>query len=185
MSTRLIPPGNSIGFLCTRFRTYLFQNRWLQASHFLCGTSAASLFAQTPAAPTTILPPSSTASTLTDKPCILAGRLNADNRWEPLARGVTLRNAQDERVIASSKKALDTVRLVRLSKPALLSQCNSSQPLFSGKNIADTKTPALAIKHVPIALNVEAICCPKVRAGGQLVELQLLLPADRVITAAR
>ena len=152
---------------------------------FLYAISAASLFAQTPAAPTVSPPPAGSASTLADKPCILAGRLNADNRWAPLARGVTLLNAQGERVSASSKNALDTVRAVRLSEPALLSQCNGSQPLVSGESTTGSKTPAPAIKPSSIALNVEAIYYPPVRAGGRWVELQLVLPADRVVTAAR
>ena len=152
---------------------------------FLYSISAASLFAQTPAAPAISLPPAGSASTLADKPCILAGRLNADNRWAPLARGVTLLNAQGERVSDSSKKALDTVSSVRLNEPALLSQCNGSQPLVSGESTTGNKTPAPAIKPGPIALEVEAIYYPPVRAGGQWVELQLVLPADRVVTAAR
>ena len=150
----------------------------------LCGISAAPLFAQTSTAPTVSAPPAVTASTLADKPCILAGRLNADYRWAPLARGVTLLNAQGERVSASSKKALDTVRAVRLSEPALVSQCNGSQPLVNGESATGSKTPASAIKPGPIALNVEAIYYPPVRAGGQWVDLQLVLPADRVVTSA-
>ena len=152
---------------------------------FSCLAATLPLFAQTPAAPTVSPPPAGSASTLADKPCILAGRLNADNRWAPLARGVTLLNAQSERVSAYSKKALETVRAVRLSEPALLSQCNGNQPLVSGESTTGSKTPAPAIKPGPIALNVEAIYYPPVRAGGQWVELQLVLPADRVVTAAR
>ena len=152
---------------------------------FLCSISATPLFAQTPAAPIVSPPPAGAASTLADKPCILAGRLNADNRWAPLARGVTLLNAQGEHVSASNKKALDTVRAVRLSEPALLSQCNGNQPLVSGENTSGNKTPAPSIKPSPIALNVEAIYYPPVRAGGQWVELQLVLPADRVVVAER
>lgn len=151
----------------------------------LCGISAAPLFAQTSTAPTVSAPPAVTASSLADKPCILAGRLNADYRWAPLARGVTLLNTKGERVSASSKKALDTVRAVRLSEPALVSQCNGSQPLVNGESATGSKTPAPAIKPGPIALNVEAIYYPPVRAGGQWVELQLVLPADRVVTSAR
>lgn len=152
---------------------------------FLCGISAAPLFAKTPAAPTVNLPPDGAASILADKPSILAGRFHADNRWAPLARGVTLLNAQGERVSASSKKALDTVRDVRLSEPALLSQCNGSMPLISGESTTGNKTLAPSIKPGPIALNVEAIYYPPVRAGGQWVELQLVLPADRVVIAER
>ena len=164
----------------------LFSPRTLVASFaFFYGISAAPLFAQTSAASTVSPPPAGAASTLADKPCILAGRLNADNRWAPLARGVTLLNAQGEHVSASSKKALDTVRAVRLSEPALVSRCNGNQPLVSGESTTGSKTPAPAIKPGPIALNVEAIYYPPVRAGGQWVELQLQLPADRVVTAAR
>ena len=164
----------------------LFSPRSLIAGFaFLCGTSAAPLLAQTPAAPTVSPPPAGMASTLADKPCILAGRLNADSRWAPLARGVTLLNAQGERVSASSKNALNTVRAVRLSEPALVSQCNGGQPLVSGESTTGSKTPAPAIKPSSIALNVEAIYDPPVRAGGRWVELQLVLPADRVVTAAR
>ena len=164
----------------------LFSSRaFLTAIGFSCLATAAPLFAQTPAAPTVSPPPAGSASTLADKPCILAGRLNADNRWAPLARGVTLLNAQGERVSDSSKNALDTVRAVRLSEPALLSRCNGSQPLVSGESTTGSKTPAPAIKPGSMALNVEAIYYPPVRAGGKWVELQLVLPADRVVTAAR
>ena len=55
---------------------------------FLCASSSAPIFAQMPATPGANPPPAATASTLADKPCILAGRLNADNQWAPLARGV-------------------------------------------------------------------------------------------------
>lgn len=152
---------------------------------FVCVTSATTLFAQTPVMPGANPSPAAAASTLADKPCILAGRLNADNQWAPLARGVTLLNAQGERVSASSKKALGTVRAVRISEPAWVSQCNGNQPLVSGDSTSGSKTPAPTIKPGPMALNVEAIYYPPVRAGGQWVELQLVLPADRVVTAAR
>ena len=164
----------------------LFSSRAVfTAIGFSCLATAASLFAQTPAAPTVNPPPAGPASTLADKTCILAGRLNTDGRWAPLARGVTLLNAQGERVSASSKKALDTVTTVRLGEPALLSQCNGNKPLVSGESTTGSKTPAPAIKPGSMALNVEAIYYPPVRAGGQWVELQLVLPADRVVTAAR
>ena len=74
---------------------------------------------------------------------------------------------------------------MRLGEPALLSQCNGTRPLVSGESITGNKTPASAITPGPIALNVEAVYYPPVRAGGQWVELQLVLPADRVVTAAR
>lgn len=166
--------------------SWLFSTRSLMAGFaFLCASSSAPIFAQMPATPGANPPPAATASTLADKPCILAGRLNADNQWAPLARGLTLLNARGEHVSASSKKALDTVVAVRISEPALVSQCNGNQLLVSGENTTGSKTPAPSIKPGSIALNVEAIYYPPVRAGGQWVELQLVLPADRVVTAAR
>lgn len=153
-----------------------FPRSLLAGFAFLCGTVAAPFTsAQTAAAD----------SSLSDQPCILAGRLNLDHQWAPLARGVTLLNAQGERVNASSKKALDTVRTVRLSSPALVSQCNGNQPLVSGDSTTGSKIPVPAIKPSPIALPVAAIYYPPGRAGGQWVELQLVLPADRLVTAAR
>lgn len=164
-----------------RHISHLFSPRSFMAGFaFVCANSATALFAQTPTPP-----PAATASTLADKPCIVAGRLNADNQWAPLARGVTLLNAQGERVNGSSKKALDSVRAVRISEPALVSQCNGNQPLASGETTTGSREPAPAIKPGPVALNVEAIYYPPVRAGGQWVELQLVLPADRLVTAAR
>ena len=153
------------------------------AISFSCLVATVPLSAQTIAVPLANTAP--VATTLADKSCILAGRLNADNQWAPLARGVTLLNAQGERVSASSKKALDTVKAVRLSEPALVSQCNGNQPLASGEGTKGSKTPAPTVKPGSIALNVEAIYYPPVRAGGQWVELQLMLPVDRVVTAAR
>lgn len=166
--------------------THLFSPRsFIAGFAFVCANSATALFAQTPASLGETPSPAATASTLADKPCILAGRLNADNQWAPLARGVTLLNAQGERVSGSSKKALDTVRAVRISAPAWVSQCNGNQPLVSGESASGSKTPAPAIKPSPMSLNVEAIYYPPVRVGGQWVELQLVLPADRLVTAAR
>ena len=164
--------------------SHQFSSRaFFTAIGFSCLVTAPPLFAQTTAMPLANTAP--VATTLADKPCILAGRLNADNQWAPLARGVTLLNAQGESVSASSKKALDTVKAVRLSEPALVSQCNGNQPLVSGEGTTGSKTPAPTIKPGSIALNVEAIYYPPVRAGGQWVELQLVLPVDRVVTAAR
>ena len=162
---------------------------------FSCIVTAEPLFAQAPdatsraatssAAPSVSPSPATAAATLLDKPCILVGRLNTDNRWAPLARGVTLLNAQGERINASSKKALDTVKAVRLSEPAWLSQCNANQPFVNGDSSMGSKTPAPTVKPGATALNVEAINYPPGRVGGQWVELQLALPADRVVTAAR
>ena len=154
-------------------------------SAFACGVASVSLSAQTLDVITVSPASASAVSKLTDKSCILAGRLSADSRWAPLARGVTLLNAQGNRVSASSKKALDTVTAVQLGEPALLSLCNGSQPLVSGESATGSKTPAPAIEPGPIALHVEAIYYPPMRAGGQWVELQLVVPADRMITVVR
>lgn len=152
---------------------------------FSCLVTAGPLFAQTTLAPLGNTSPPAAAPALADKSCILAGRLNADNQWAPLARGVTLLDAQGERVSAASKKALDTVKAVRLSEPALVSQCNGNQPLVSGDNTTGSKTPVPSVKPGLVAINIEAIYYPPVRAGGQWVELQLMLPVDRVVTATR
>ncbi len=151
-------------------------NRFTLSSVFLA--SSLSLFSSTGFAQTA-------AAALTGKSCILAGRLNADLRWAPLANGVTLLNAQGKVVRAPTQQALASVVAVKLAAPALLSQCNGSQALPSGDVGASSKAPVPAVNASPAALKVEAVYYPPGRAGGQWVELQLDVPAERVVVASR
>jgi Flp pilus assembly protein TadD len=151
----------------------------------LCASSVAPLHAQAPASqPASALSGASTSS-LAGKQCILAGRLNSNGQWAPLFPGVTLLNEQGQPVSGSSKKTLAIVKTVRLTESALLSQCNGNQPLMSGDSGAAVKALTPAVKPDPAALKVEMIYYPPLRVAGQLVELQLAVPADRVIALVR
>lgn len=127
-----------------------------------------------------------TASPASALQCILAGRLNTDQRWAPQARGVELLDAAGKRVTSSDKAALGSVKQVRVSSPALLSTCNGNQALTSGDNQAKTpKTPAAAVSASATLINVEAVGFPPLRVGGELVELRLALPSERIVSLAR
>ncbi len=118
--------------------------------------------------------------------CILAGRLDANQRWAPQARGVELLDAAGKRVLASDKSALSAVKQVRISSPALLSQCNGSQALASGDDGARNSkatVPAVSAGAAPIA--VEAVAFPPLKVGGDLVELKIDVQPQRVVSLTR
>jgi hypothetical protein len=142
----------------------------------MASLSVMPLFAQTS--------PASDAAAL-DKPCILAGRLNNDQRWAPLARGLILLDGAGKRVDASSKEALAGVKAVRLSEPALLSQCNGNQALVDGASLSGGKSAVPAARAGAKALEVQAMYFPPARSGGAWVELQVALPADRLMPMTR
>ena len=118
-----------------------------------------------------------------DGQCIVAGRLS-DGAWAPRFEAVQLRGA-DGRVIArSSREALAGVKRAELARPALLSRCNGDQPLANADNEPagrKTEVPALSRGLV----DVEAVSFPKLRTGGELVELRVRVPAERVVMLAR
>jgi len=117
--------------------------------------------------------------------CILAGRLDADQRWAPQVRGVELLDAAGKRVSAASKEILSTVKAVRLSQPALLSNCNVNQALPEGDASSGQKSPAPAVSAGNAPIPVQAVAYPPLRVGGSLVELQVQAPVDRVIALTR
>lgn len=115
--------------------------------------------------------------------CILAGRLADNQRWAPRMSGVELL-AQDGRAITSAdKQALASVRQVRLSAPALLSRCDGDGQLALGPESAGPKAPVPAIG--PGVLPVVAVNFPKLRRGGEMVELKVTVPAERVSMVTR
>jgi hypothetical protein len=136
-----------------------------------------------PATAQTSTMPAATSSGLDQ--CILAGRLDDQQRWAPQARGVLLLNAAGQPVINASKEALATVKAVRLSQPALLSSCQGNQTLPSGGDTAGKKTPTPAVAASTTPISVQAITYPPLRVGGELVELKLELQNARLIQLTR
>ncbi len=130
--------------------------------------------------------PAASASSVADAQCILAGRVDAGQRWAPQARGIELLDAQGKRVTSADKAALASVKQARISSPALLSACNGDQALAKGDDLPvakKTSSPAVSAGAAP--LPVEAVSFPPLRVGGTLVELRLSLAPGRVVALAR
>ena len=114
--------------------------------------------------------------------CILAGRLG-ESGWAPRMQGVELLGQDGRAVAGAGKSALAGVRQVRLSAPALLSRCDGNGELALGPDVPGAKAPVPAVG--PGVLPVEAVSFPKLRRGGELVELRISVPAERVTMLTR
>jgi hypothetical protein len=116
--------------------------------------------------------------------CILAGRLADDGHWAPRFEGVELLGADGRRVLGGGKAALGQVKQVRLAQPALLSRCNGETPLARADDepvMPKSATPALSAGLV----DVESVAFPKLRTGGELVELKVRASSDRIVMLTR
>ena len=114
--------------------------------------------------------------------CIVAGRLNGA-QWAPKFAGMQLLGANGQVVASADKKALSATSQVRLGRTALLSRCDGDKPLFNADNEAAGKkepVPSLAAG----VFDVEAVSYPKLRTGGELVELRVRVPAGKVLVSA-
>ncbi|MCG2594810.1 hypothetical protein LZ009_18675 [Ramlibacter sp. XY19] len=114
--------------------------------------------------------------------CIVAGRL-ADAQWAPRFSGVQLLGAHGQVVASADKKLVSAVSQVRLARPALLSKCDGNNALANGDNEPAGKkepVPSLAAG----VFDVEAVTYPKLRTGGELVELRVRVPAGKVVVSA-
>jgi hypothetical protein len=118
-----------------------------------------------------------------DGQCIVAGRVSGE-QWAPRFAGVQLLGANGQAVAGASKQALAGVKQARLAQPALLSRCDGNNPLANADNEAPgakSRVPALSAGLV----EVEAVSFPKLRTGGELVELRVRAGADRVVLVSR
>jgi len=115
--------------------------------------------------------------------CIVAGRL-ADAHWAPRSAGVQLLGAHGQVVTSADKTIVSAVSQVRLARPALLSQCDGDKPLFNADNETATKKEPVPSLGAGV-FDVEAVAYPKLRTGGELVELRVRYPADKVLMSAR
>ncbi|MEJ8838764.1 hypothetical protein [Ramlibacter sp. AN1133] len=118
-----------------------------------------------------------------DAQCIVAGRVS-DGHWAPRLQAVQMRGA-DGRVIArADRQSLAAVKSADLARPALLSRCDGDRPLASGDSeAAGRKTPVPALSRGVV--EVEGVSFPKLRTGGELVELRVRVPAERVVSVTR
>lgn len=118
-----------------------------------------------------------------DGQCIVAGRIS-DGQWAPRMAGVQLLGADGQAVSRSSRDALAGVKRARLAQSALLSECNGDKPLAIGDNDPPRgKTQVPALSRGPV--DVEGVSFLKLRTGGELVELRVRVPSDRVVMVSR
>ena len=118
-----------------------------------------------------------------DTYCIIAGRLS-DGQWAPRFEAVQLRGADGRVITGPSKEALAEVKSAQLARPALLSRCDGNLPLANGDNEPAAKKPQATAAARGTVL-VEAVSFPKLRAGAELVELRVRVPADGLVMLAR
>lgn len=119
---------------------------------------------------------------ISDASCIVAGRLRHTG-WAPRMQGVQLLGQDGKAIDGFSKAALAAVKQVHLAAPALLSRCDGSNEMALGPDVPGSKSPVPAIG--PGVVPVESVGFPKLRRGGELVELRLTVAAERVTMVTR
>jgi hypothetical protein len=116
--------------------------------------------------------------------CILAGRLGADQQWAPRFEGVQLLGQDGRAITAHGKDALASVRQVRLAQPALLSRCDGNRELARADD--EPVRPRAQAPALPAGVvDVESVAFPKLRTGGELVELKVRVAPGRVVLVSR
>lgn len=118
-----------------------------------------------------------------DAQCIVAGRLSG-GLWAPKQASIHLFDADGRPVATPTRAALANVRRATVDEPALLSKCDGNHTLFNADNEPPgrkTEVPALARG----TFEVEGVAYPKLQTGGELVELRVRVPADRVVMTTR
>jgi hypothetical protein len=113
--------------------------------------------------------------------CIIAGRMDAAG-WAPQFQTVRLLDGAGRALSVKNKSDLTQVRAVELTEEALLSVCDGNRALTRGDG-ATTKGPVPAGK--PGRFNVAGVGFPKLQTGGELVELEISVPADQIVMITR
>ena len=115
--------------------------------------------------------------------CIVAGRLSA-GLWAPKQGTIHLFGADGKPIATPTRAALANVKRATLDQPALLSKCDGDNALF----VADGEAPGTKTEVPGLAsgtVEVEGVAFPKLRTGGNLVELRVRVPSDRVVMLTR
>lgn len=120
------------------------------------------------------------AAAQTDGSCIVAGRVSG-GQWAPQFAGVQLLGANAQVVNGAGKNALAGVKQARIAQPALLSRCGELTVADNEPAGSKSQVPALSAGVV----DVEAVSYSKLRTGGELVELRVRAPAERVVMLTR
>lgn len=118
-----------------------------------------------------------------EAPCITAGRLDTGGRWAPQFAGVRLLDDAGRVLQQPAREALLRVREAELTDVALLSRCDGNAALAKGEDAPAPKASVPAASRG--RLKVTAVGFPKLQTGGELVELQVQVPPERVVMVAR
>ncbi len=113
--------------------------------------------------------------------CITAGRMDAAG-WAPQFQTVRLLDGAGRALPVKNKSDLTQVRAVELTEAALLSVCDGNKALTRGDG-ALSKGAVPAAK--PGRFNVAGLGFPKLQTGGELVELEISVPADQIVMITR
>jgi hypothetical protein len=113
--------------------------------------------------------------------CITAGRMDAAG-WAPQFQTVRLLDGAGRILPVRHKSDLTQVRAVELTEAALLSVCDGNKALTRGDGVA-SKGPVPAAK--PGRFTVAGLGFPKLQTGGELVELEISVPADQIVMITR
>ncbi|WP_152682630.1 hypothetical protein [Caenimonas sp. SL110] len=119
-----------------------------------------------------------------DSSCLVAGRLSDTGKWAPRMAGVQLLSQDGKAITGSDKQSLANVKQVRVTAPALLAKCDGDAQLAQGPDAPGAKGPVPALS-AGTTLAVESVSYPKMRRGGELVELKVNAPAERVTMLTR
>ena len=117
--------------------------------------------------------------------CIIAGRITADEKWAPRMQGVQWLAPRGRVVTTAGKQALADVEQVRLARPALLTRCDGDGELAHAEDLPSSGPKEAVPAIAPGVVDVEKVSFPRLRNGGELVELKLRLPLDRVVMVKR
>lgn len=118
-----------------------------------------------------------------DATCITAGRLNTEGRWAPQFQTVRLLDEAGRALPTRNRADLSRVRGVEVTQPALLSTCEGERALTRGEDTATAKAPVPAA--TPGRLAVDGVGFAKLQSGGELVELKVQVPPDRMVMVTR
>lgn len=116
--------------------------------------------------------------------CLVAGRLSDTGKWAPRMSGVQLLSQDGRAITGSDRQSLARVKQVRVTAPALLATCDGDAQLALGPDAQGAKAPVPAL-NPGTTLAVESVSYPKMRRGGELVELKVTAPAERVTLLTR
>ncbi|MBM3371801.1 MAG: hypothetical protein FJY46_13860 [Betaproteobacteria bacterium] len=111
--------------------------------------------------------------------CITAGRLDSGGRWAPQLSSVRLLDNEGKQILVKIKSELNRVRAAALDEATPFSRCEGEKFLKRGDNSPLSEAQVTAIR--PGTVTVVGVGFPKLRVGGELVELQVQVGSKEIL----